>query len=68
MRSDLLSALRNVIYRLLSNTTNAADAIMESRLFLETIGSFSDIVAISCRYKMDPVEWWLQFGGDAPNL
>nr|XP_018686484.1 PREDICTED: uncharacterized protein LOC103994246 [Musa acuminata subsp. malaccensis]XP_018686485.1 PREDICTED: uncharacterized protein LOC103994246 [Musa acuminata subsp. malaccensis]XP_018686486.1 PREDICTED: uncharacterized protein LOC103994246 [Musa acuminata subsp. malaccensis]XP_018686487.1 PREDICTED: uncharacterized protein LOC103994246 [Musa acuminata subsp. malaccensis] len=68
MRSDLLSALRNAIYRLLSNTTNAADAIMENRLFLETIGSFSDIVAISCRYNMDPAEWWLQFGGDAPNL
>ncbi|RWW30150.1 hypothetical protein GW17_00005272, partial [Ensete ventricosum] len=69
-RSDLLSALKNVIYRLLSNTTDAADAIIEIRLFQKTIGSFSDVVAVSCRYNMDPVvaEWWLQFGGDAPNL
>ncbi|RZR85153.1 hypothetical protein BHM03_00012103 [Ensete ventricosum] len=53
-RSDLLSALKNVIYRLLSNTTDAADAIMEIRLFQKIIGSFSDVVAVSCRYNMDP--------------
>ncbi|XP_064939513.1 uncharacterized protein LOC135593424 [Musa acuminata AAA Group] len=67
-QNNFLTTLRNVIYRLLPNTTEAADALMEGRLFRETVGSFSDVVAISCRYTMDPVEWWLQFGGDAPHL
>ncbi|RZR92761.1 hypothetical protein BHM03_00021143 [Ensete ventricosum] len=54
MRSNLLSTLRNVIYRLLPNSTDAIDAIIEGQLFRETIDSFSDGVAVSCRYNMDP--------------
>lgn len=53
MRSNLLFALRNVIYRSLSNTTNTTDTIMEGRSFKKIIGSFSDGVAISYHYKMD---------------
>ncbi|RZS28140.1 hypothetical protein BHM03_00061703 [Ensete ventricosum] len=67
-RSDLLSALRNIIYQLLSNTIVAVDAIMEGQLFQKIICSFSDVVTVSCRYNMDPIKWWLQFEGDAPSL
>ncbi|XP_042375861.1 uncharacterized protein LOC121969699 [Zingiber officinale] len=65
---DLLVALRNVISRLQKNRELAAEAINESRLFREAYGSFSDSFAVSCRYKMDAAEWWLQYGGSAPNL
>ncbi|RWW16754.1 hypothetical protein GW17_00019344 [Ensete ventricosum] len=41
---------------------------MEGRLFRETIVSFSNVVVVSCCYNIDPVEWWLQFKGDIPNL
>ncbi|XP_074587443.1 uncharacterized protein LOC141843279 [Curcuma longa] len=65
---DLLAALRNVISRLQPNRQLATEAINESRLFREAYGSFSDDFAVSCRYKMDAAEWWLQFGGSTPNL
>ncbi|RZS09853.1 hypothetical protein BHM03_00040985 [Ensete ventricosum] len=65
---DSLMALRNVVHRILPNFTDAAEALAESRYFRETIGSFSDVIAILCRYTMDHVEWWIQFGGDAPHL
>uniref|UniRef100_A0A804HMZ5 HAT C-terminal dimerisation domain-containing protein n=1 Tax=Musa acuminata subsp. malaccensis TaxID=214687 RepID=A0A804HMZ5_MUSAM len=54
-QNDFLTILRNVIFRLLPNTTNATDDLMEGRLFRETVGSFSDVVAVSYRYTMDPV-------------
>ncbi|RWV91250.1 hypothetical protein GW17_00046476 [Ensete ventricosum] len=66
--NDSLMALRNVVYRILSNVTNAAKALTESRYLRDTIGSFSDIVAVSSRYTIDPIEWWIRFGGDTPHL
>uniref|UniRef100_A0A804K7A4 DUF659 domain-containing protein n=1 Tax=Musa acuminata subsp. malaccensis TaxID=214687 RepID=A0A804K7A4_MUSAM len=36
-QNNFLTTLQNVIYRLLPNTTEAADALMEGRLFQETI-------------------------------
>ncbi|RRT31597.1 hypothetical protein B296_00059020 [Ensete ventricosum] len=65
---DSLMALRNVVHRILPNFTDAAEALAESRYFRETIGSFYDVIAILCRYTMNHVEWWIQFGGDAPHL
>ena len=56
MQNDLLTTLRNAIYQLLPNTTDAADALIEGRLFQETVGSFFDIVAVWCCYTMDPSE------------
>ncbi|XP_042458383.1 uncharacterized protein LOC122042370 [Zingiber officinale] len=50
---DLLVALRHVISRLHTNTESIAETINESRLFREAYGSFSDSIAVSCRYKMD---------------
>ncbi|RWW38029.1 hypothetical protein BHE74_00056771 [Ensete ventricosum] len=41
---------------------------MEGRYFRQTIKSFFDIVAVLCHHTMDPVVWWIQFGGDAPYL
>ncbi|RWW35731.1 hypothetical protein BHE74_00059303 [Ensete ventricosum] len=63
-------ALRNIAYRILSNATDAAEALAKDRYFRETVGSFFDVVGVSCRYTMDLIiiEWWIQFGGDASHL
>ncbi|RWV83433.1 hypothetical protein GW17_00054960 [Ensete ventricosum] len=65
---DSLMALRNVVHRIFPNSTDTAEALAESRYFRETIDSFSNVIVVSCRYTMNPVEWWIQFGGDAPHL
>ncbi|RWW01444.1 hypothetical protein GW17_00035519 [Ensete ventricosum] len=51
-QNDLLMALKNVIYRILSYATDTTEALTEGRYFRETIGSFSDVVAVSCRYTI----------------
>ncbi|RWV82181.1 hypothetical protein GW17_00056334 [Ensete ventricosum] len=50
---DSLMALRNVVYRILPNATDVAEALAESRYFREAIGLFSDAIVVSCRYTMD---------------
>ncbi|RWW06529.1 hypothetical protein GW17_00030133, partial [Ensete ventricosum] len=69
-QNDLLIALRNVIYQILPNATDATEALTKGRYFRETIGSFFDVVVALCRYTMDliTVKWWIQFEGDAPHL
>ncbi|RWW89407.1 hypothetical protein BHE74_00001659 [Ensete ventricosum] len=68
--NESLMTLRNIVYRILPSVIDATEALTESRYFRDTIGSFFDVVAVSSRYTMNPVaiEWWIQFGGNAPHL
>ncbi|RRT58014.1 hypothetical protein B296_00030228 [Ensete ventricosum] len=52
--NESLMALRNIVYRILPSAIDATEALTESRYFRDTIGSFSDVVAVSSRHTMDP--------------
>ncbi|RZS24285.1 hypothetical protein BHM03_00057336 [Ensete ventricosum] len=49
-------ALRNVVYRILPNATDVAEALAESRYFREAIGLFSDAIVVSCQSMLEWVE------------
>ncbi|WOL04696.1 hypothetical protein Cni_G13418 [Canna indica] len=53
---------------MISPTKEAAQALNESRYFRDSSDNFGDTFAISCQDSIDPVEWWLQFGTEAPTL
>ncbi|XP_073112512.1 uncharacterized protein [Elaeis guineensis] len=68
MDSELLAALRNVIYKMVSDPEIASLCLQETKQFREGSDSFRVPSAVVSKKQMNPAEWWIHFGTSAENL
>ncbi|XP_073109889.1 uncharacterized protein [Elaeis guineensis] len=68
MDNELLAALRNIIYKMVSDPKIASLCLQETKQFREGSDSFGVPSAVVSKKQMNPTEWWIYFGMSAKNL
>ncbi|XP_077249199.1 uncharacterized protein LOC143888647 [Tasmannia lanceolata] len=67
-RADLIEDLQIVVAKLEPDASAEATALGEIKMFRDALGSFGRPAGIAGRHKTLPAEWWVLYGGNAPNL